>query len=272
MFLEDISNYIKFSICEGKANRGFIRVSNELEKYFKYNDWAYIECDLIDEITHMIIEILEKGKSFLKIIYYEDDEKIKGIELRYIPHIQYIKFFNRIYIIQKYNNQYKIEKYYSKDCILLNANNIGIHKMRTKNILRKLAKYDYMKLIELATKGVLSNGIEEESEREKINLFKVTKEYYWNARDSWSKYLNSPYILYRDVNRYIKLIEILEKTIDCINDEIKNKIKICDGQITANIKNKEKLKEMIEKILNGVGTYDELSNYIYGRMDKSVQN
>ena len=67
------------------------------------------------------------------------------------------------------------------------------------------------------------------------------------------------------MNRQIKLIDILEKTIDCINNEIKSKIKICDGQIVANIKNKEKLKEMLEKVLNGIGTYDELSNYIFNK-------
>lgn len=265
MFLEDISNYIRFSIYEGKSNREVLKVSDELEKYFRYNDWFYIEYDLIDEIANMIIEILEKGKSFLKIIYYEQDKKINGIEIRYIPHIKYIKFFNRIYIIQRYNYKYKIEKYYSKDCILLNASNIGIHKIKTKNILRKFAKYDCMKLFELSEKGLLPNGLEQESEREMIDLFKISKEFYWDARDSWSKYLNSPYILYREVNRHIKLIDILEKTIDCINNEIKNKIKICEGQIVANIKNKEILKEMLEKILNGIGTYDELSNYLFNK-------
>lgn len=263
MFLEDVSNYIRFSIYEGKYDREVIKVSDELEKYFRHNDWSYIESDLIDEIANMIIEILEKGKSFLKIIYYEEDKKIKGIELRYVQHIQYIKFFNKIYMIHRYNDKYKIEKYYTKDCILLNANNIGIHKIKTKKILRKLAKYDCMKLFNLSEKGLLSNSLEDEREREIVDLFKISKEFYWDARDHWSKYLNSPYILYREVNRYTKLINVLEKTIDCINNEIKNKIKICDGQIVANIKNKEKLNEMLEKILNGIGTYEELVNYIF---------
>lgn len=265
MFLEDVSNYIRFSIYDSKNNRENLKVSNELEKYFRYNDWTYIEYDLIDEIANMIIEIIEKGKSFLKIIYYEEDEKIKGIELRYIPHVKYINFFNRIYIIQRYNHKYKIEKYDSKGCIFLDANDIGIHKRKSKNILRKLSKYDCMKLIELSQKGLLPNGLEKESEKEKISLFKISKEFYWDARDAWSKYLNSPYILYRQVKRHINLIDILEKTIGCINKEIKNKIKICEGQIVANIKNKEKLKEMLEKMLNGIGSYDELSNYIFNK-------
>jgi len=265
MFLEDISNYIRFSIYDCKDYEKNLEVSDELEKYFRYNEWRYIEYDLIEEITYMIIEVLEKGKSFIKIIYYKEDEEIKGIELRYIPHVKFINFFNKVYTIQRYNNQYKIEKYDKNECIFLNAKDIGINKRKTKRILRKLSRYDCMKLIKLSQKSLLSKGLEEENEKERVKLFKTSKKFYWNARDNWSKYLNSPYILYREVKRYLKLINILEKVIVKINKQIETKIDVCNGKIIANVKDKEILKEMLEKILNGNGSYDELSNYIFNK-------
>lgn len=265
MFLEDISNYLRFSIYDCKDYEKNLKVSDELEEYFRFNDWRYIEYDLISEITSMIIEIFEKGKSFIKIIYYKENEEIKGIELRYIPHIKFIKLFDKVYTIQKFNNKYKFDKYNANECIFLNAKDIRINKIKTKRILKKLSRYDYMKAIRLSQKGLLSNSLEEENEKERVKIFKTSKEFYWDARDNWSKYLNSPYILYRYVKRYLKLISILEKTIYHINKQIKTKIKICNGQIIANVKDKKILNEMLEKILNGTGSYDEISNYIFNK-------
>ncbi len=265
MFLEDISNYIRFSIYDCKDYNKNVKVSDELEKYLRYNECRYIEYDLIEEITNMIIEILEKGKSFIKIVYYKESKEIKGIELRYIPHVQFINFLNKVYAIRKYNNKYKIEKYNKNECIFLNAKDVGINKRKTKTILRKLSRYNCMKLINLSQKGLLSKGLEKENEKERVKLFKTSKEFYWDARDNWSKYLNSPYILYREVKRYLKLIDILEKGIIKINKQMENKIDVCNGKIIANVKDKEILKEMLKKILNGNGSYDELSNYIFNK-------
>ena len=93
-----------------------------------------------------------------------------------------------------------------------------------KKILRNLEK-DSMtnELLMLIQKNLLYYGeFEKIKEKEKIRLFKDTNEIRWDARDSGSEYLNSPYIFYRNVEFYKYLINLLNITIDIINRKLSN--------------------------------------------------
>lgn len=231
LFLEDIVKSIEFSIGLSRDNEQNIEIENingNFEEYFVYKNCTYLRYDFLEVVANLIMKVIQKGNENAIIVKYKDEEKniVKGLEI----HIPFYKFklygFKYVYFIQKQNTiglkKYHIKKVKKDEVIKITSKDFNINRFKMRKILKRLENADMSyKLIRLLEKNLLYNGeFEEIREKEKINLFRYTKDIKWDARDYWSDYLNSPYILYRNVEFYKYLINLLNITINIINQRI----------------------------------------------------
>lgn len=233
MFLDDITKGIEFSVGLNRDYEKNIEIENingNFKEYFFYKNYYYTRYDFLSEIAKLIKGVIQSGKAEAIIVKYKDKKNIvKGIEIR-VPYYDYkIYGLKNIYFFRKSNiinstKKYHITKVKKEEIVSINSRKLHINKFRMKHILRKLEKDDVMnQLLTLSKNNYLKHGeLDKIKEKSKIKLFGDTKEIRWDARDSWSEYLNSPYILYRNVEYYKYLINLLNMTIDIINRRISN--------------------------------------------------
>lgn len=233
MFLEDITKSIEFSIGLSREYEQNVEIENikgNFKEYFFYKNYSYIRYDFLSEIAKLIASVIKKGKAEAIIVKYKDEkETVKGIEIR-VPYYNYkIYGLKNIYFLQKQNvinsnKKYHVTKIKKEEIISINSRNLHINRFKMKHILRNLEKDDVMnKLLILTQKNYLNYGeFDKVKEKSKVKLFSDTKEIRWDARDSWSEYFNSPYILYRNVQYYKYLINLLNLTLNIINNRIFN--------------------------------------------------
>ena len=272
LFLEDIVRDIEFSILLYKDGNRNIEIENTKGNFKRYFEFTYLEYNFIEEVANLIGKVIREGKSEAIIIKKKDKNNVvEGIEIRVPYYNLKLQGIKNVYFIQKQNiigknNKYHVTKVKKDEIISINYGDLNINKLKMKRILKNLERDGIAnEILNLLQKNLLYYGeFEKVKEKEKITLFKDTKEVRWDARDSWSEYLNSPYILYRKVEFYKYLINLLNITIDIINNKISNQKDIEDiGIIKIKTKNIDKLNELMSKILSGDGQYEELTNYLY---------
>lgn len=272
LFLEDIVRSIEFSIVLYKDGNRNIEIENTKGNFKRYYEFTYLEYNFLEEVANLIGKVIRKGKSEAIIIKKKDKNNVvEGIEIRVPYYNLKLQGIKNVYFIQKQNiigasKKYHVTKVKKDEIISINYRDLNINKFKMKRILKNLER-DSIKneILILLQKNLLYYGeFEKIKEKEKITLFKDTKEVRWDARDSWSEYLNSPYILYRKVEFCKYLINLLNTTIDIINNKISNQKDVEDsGKIKIKTKNIDKLNELMSKILSGDGQYEELTNYLY---------
>ena len=239
MFLEDIARSIEFSVGLNRDYEDNIEVENikgNFKEYFSYKHYSYLRYDFLREVSKLIVNIIQKGKAEAIIIKYKDEKNIvKGMEIR-VPYNKYkIYGLKNIYYIQKHNTINSSKKYYvtkrkKEEIISINSKKLHINKFKMKKILKKLQKDDITNtLLMLSQKNLLRYGeFEKIKEKYEIRRYRATKEIRWDVRNSWPEFLNSPYILYRNVEFYKYIIKLLNFTINIINARISNQKDIGD--------------------------------------------
>ena len=233
LFLEDIVRSIEVSIMLNNNAEKNIEIENikgDFKSYFLYKNSTYLRYDFLEEVARLIGNVIEKGRAEAIIVKFKNETNVvEGIEIR-LPYYDFkLQGIKNMYFIQKQNIIGTNKKYYAtkvkKDEIIsINSRDLNINRFKMKKILRNLEK-DSMtnELLMLIQKNLLYYGeFEKIKEKEKIRLFKDTNEIRWDARDSGSEYLNSPYIFYRNVEFYKYLINLLNITIDIINRKLSN--------------------------------------------------
>lgn len=271
MFLEDIKKYIEFSIVKYRfhdENKNIEIESNNknFKNYLLYKNFTYLEYDFLNEVSNLIVSIIEKGHGEAIIVKYkENEEEIKGIEIRVPVYDFRIKGIKYTYFFQRQlpafdNKKYHINKFKNEEIISMNYSDLKICKYKMKKILRKLEKADNLnELLELSRKNLLLYGeFERLNEKKEINIYRYTKEIKWNARKYEGDLLNLPYMYYRKVEFYKYLINLLEITMRIINNKISKQKDIqCKGKISVKTKKTEELEELIKKFLLGKGKYED---------------
>ena len=270
MFLDDIKKYIEFSIVKYRfhdKNKNIeIESDNEnFRNYLLYKNFTYLEYDFLNEVSNLIVSIIEKGHGEAIIVKYKEDEEVKGIEIRVpvydfkIRGIKYTYFFQRqLPAFDK--KKYHVNKFKNEEIISMNYNDLKMCKYKMKKILRKLEKADNLnELLELTQKNLLLHReFERLNEKKEINIYKYTKEIKWNARKYEEDVLNLPYIYYRRVEFYKYLVNLLEITMGIINNKIAEQKDIqCNGKIVVKTKTIEELDELITKFLLGKGKCED---------------
>lgn len=233
LFLEDIVRSIEVSIMLNNNAEKNIEIENikgDFKSYFLYKNSTYLRYDFLKEVARLIGNVIEKGRAEAIIVKFKNETNVvEGIEIR-LPYYDFkLQGIRNMYFIQKQNIIGTNKKYYAtkvkKDEIIsINSRDLNINRFKMKKILRNLEKESMTnELLMLIQKNLLYYGeFEKIKEKEKIRLFKDTNEIRWDARDSVSEYLNSPYIFYRNVEFYKYLINLLNIIIDIINRKLSN--------------------------------------------------
>ena len=272
LFLEDIVRSIEFSIVLYKNGNRNIEIENTKGNFERYFESTYLEYNFLEEVANLIGKVIRRGKAEAIILKKKDRNNVlEEIEIRVPYYDLKIRGIKNVYFMQKQNiigasKKYHVTKVKKDEIISINYRDLNINKFKMKRILKNLERDSITnEILILLQKNLLYYGeFDKIKEKEQITLFKDTKEVRWDVRDSWSEYLNSPYILYRKVEFCKYLINLLNKTIDIINNTIFNQKDIEDtGKIKVKTKNADKLDEFMSKILSGDGKYEDLTNYLY---------
>lgn len=269
MLLNDIKNTIRYSIGLNNKSEKNIILNGNLKDYFLYNDSTYFEDEFLEEVIKLIVEVIKKGRAFAIILKTSDElGVVKGLEIYKLDYIFRFSGLKRVYFIQKYSvinskKIYHIKTYKKSEVIKISYKRLNINSIKIKRILRKLKKFNSLeKLLDLSKeKFLLPKELKKNKENEMVKVLKLTKKIGWNERESI--YLTLPYKLYREVKFYKFLINIFNRTIDIINEEIKKQKDInVTGNIKVNTKDINKLNELINQVLSGNCECDELKKYL----------
>lgn len=269
LLLNDIKNTIRYSIGLNNKSEKNIVLNGNLEEYFLYDNSTYFEDDFLEEVIKLIVEVIKKGRAFAIILKTSDElGVVKGLEIYKLDYIFRFSGLKRVYFIQKYSvinskKIYHIKTYKKSEVIKISYKRLNINSIKIKRILRKLKKFNSLeKLLDLSKeKFLLPKELKKNKENEMVKVLKLTKKIGWNERESI--YLTLPYKLYREVKFYKFLINIFNRTIDIINEEIKKQKDInVTGNIKVNTKDINKLNELINQVLSGNCECDELKKYL----------
>lgn len=269
LLLNDIKNTIRYSIGLNNKSEKNIILNGNLEEYFLYDNSTYFEDDFLEEVIKLIVEVIKKGRAFAIILKTSDElGVVKGLEIYKLDYIFRFSGLKRVYFIQKYSvinskKIYHIKTYKKSEVIKISYKRLNINSIKIKRILRKLKKFNSLeKLLDLSKeKFLLPKELKKNKENEMVKVLKLTKKIGWNERESI--YLTLPYKLYREVKFYKFLINIFNRTIDIINEEIKKQKDInVTGNIKVNTKDINKLNELINQVLSGNCECDELKKYL----------
>lgn len=269
LLLNDIKNTIRYSIGLNNKSEKNIILNGNLEEYFLYDNSTYFEDDFLEEVIKLIVEVIKKGRAFAIILKTSDElGVVKGLEIYKLDYIFRFSGLKRVYFIQKYSvinskKIYHIKTYKKSEVINISYKRLNINSIKIKRILRKLKKFNSLeKLLDLSKeKFLLPKELKKNKENEMVKVLKLTKKIGWNERESI--YLTLPYKLYREVKFYKFLINIFNRTIDIINEEIKKQKDInVTGNIKVNTKDINKLNELINQVLSGNCECDELKKYL----------
>ena len=269
LLLNDIKNTIRYSIGLNNKSEKNIILNGNLEEYFLYDNSTYFEDDFLEEVIKLIVEVIKKGRAFAIILKTSDElGVVKGLEIYKLDYIFRFSGIKRVYFIQKYSvinskKIYHIKTYKKSEVIKISYKRLNINSIKIKRILRKLKKFNSLeKLLDLSKeKFLLPKELKKNKENEMVKVLKLTKKIGWNERESI--YLTLPYKLYREVKFYKFLINIFNRTIDIINEEIKKQKDInVTGNIKVNTKDINKLNELINQVLSGNCECDELKKYL----------
>lgn len=269
LLLNDIKNTIRYSIGLNNKSEKKIILNGNLEDYFLYDNSTYFEDEFLEEVIKLIVEVIKKGIAFAIILKTSDElGVVKGLEIYKLDYIFRFSGLKRVYFIQKYSvinskKIYHIKTYKKSEVIKISYKKLNINSIKIKRILRKLQNFNFLeKSLDLSKeKFLLPKELEKNKENEIVKVLKLTKKIGWNERESI--YLTLPYKLYREVKFYKFLINIFNRTIDIINEEIKKQKDInVTGNIKVNTKDINKLNELINQVLSGNCEYDELKKYL----------
>lgn len=269
LLLNDIKNTIRYSIGLNNKSEKNIILNGNLEEYFLYDNSTYFEDDFLEEVIKLIVEVIKKGRAFAIILKTSDElGVVKGLEIYKLDYIFRFSGLKRVYFIQKYSvinskKIYHIKTYKKSEVIKISYKRLNINSIKIKRILRKLKKFNSLeKLLDLSKeKFLLPKELKKNKENEMVKVLKLTKKIGWNERESI--YLTLPYKLYREVKFYKFLINIFNRTIDIINEEIKKQKDInVTGNIKVNTKDINKLNKLINQVLSGNCECDELKKYL----------
>ena len=269
LLLNDIKNTIRYSIGLNNKSEKNIILNGNLEEYFLYDNSTYFEDDFLEEVIKLIVEVIKKGRAFAIILKTSDElGVVKGLEIYKLDYIFRFSGLKRVYFIQKYSvinskKIYHIKTYKKSEVIKISYKRLNINSIKIKRILRKLKKFNSLeKLLDLSKeKFLLPKELKKNKENEMVKVLKLTKKIGWNERESI--YLTLPYKLYREVKFYKFLINIFNRKIDIINEEIKKQKDInVTGNIKVNTKDINKLNELINQVLSGNCECDELKKYL----------
>lgn len=271
MFLDDIKKYIQFSIVKYKFQDEYKNIeiesdNDDLKDYLTYKNFTYMEYEFLNEVSTFIAKTIKKGHAEAILVKYRDDENnVKGLEIRVPKYdfklrgLKYTYFFQKQSIMIN-NKKYHINKFKNEEIIFMAYKNLRISKYKIKKMLRKLEKVDHLgELLNLSQKNLLLYGeFEKLNEKEKVNIYKYTKEIRWNGRKYDGELLTLPYMYYRKIEFYKYLINLLDITMNIINKKIsKQKDILCSGKIIIKTKTIEELDELLRKFLLGNAKYSD---------------
>lgn len=261
MFIEDFacdfgcSNLNRLSNIYDLISHSNDKVSFELN-YFK--DRFY------DEIKKTYKSLLEYGKTFLYIIdkVDKDNQHIKTILINFNPIASFKILFHTIFIY-KSKNRLLFHIVNNKNIIKYRLNDIGLNY---RLLLKKINRIDNIN----PTKLFLNNTnllydkhicFEERINANDFNILKITKDFFWLARNYNNRYLSDSYSLYRRN----KLINFKRKVHGYLIDKINYQLSFINNYNSDRIQIKYDNSEIdyYEKFSKKEMSFKELSDKLF---------
>lgn len=266
MFIEDFIHNLCFTALRKKdiafVDREQFRIEefdSKLKKMITLSDYTYLEYGLGKVITNSLYTLLTKGKSYLQVVYYLDDnDNVIGFDFKELYYEKILKGIKNIKFYYPNSSGRKVLKISKDDLICLKCSKCGFKKRELRKIEKGLRD---MKLFPISAEKMYELNVDfmHYNKEEKLNLLRITKNIPWNGRDSRNEYITYQYYLFRLAKFRKQQIILLKYIVDEINAKLieignKNKFK---GSIVYDALSEEDIDEIINMMNNGELQFDD---------------
>ncbi|NRT78222.1 hypothetical protein [Clostridium beijerinckii] len=270
MFLRDFNTNMAIEFAYKPSRGEFFTIESSydtLKEMITVNDYSYLEYELSSIISRVIYNMILRGKAFLEVVYYMDDEGCtKGFDFQTFNYKKYIKFRKntRFYYKNRINEEC-IKGHFdipNNNLIIFKLSDLGLHKKEFYSIEKRLRNIDITK-IPLSKINELNINVSEYEKEEELEILSATKNIPWNTRSN--NIITEPYSIYR-LAKFKKIkLNLLEYIIKQINDKI-SEIGIkynFEGKITYKTLSIKEVEEIVRKMGEGDILIKDVIDYLF---------
>ena len=267
MFEEDLSGNFSIALTKRGEDRGFYKVdakTSKLEDLLEFGDYGFLEYRLDELLSQNMSDLIYYGKAYVEVIRWYDEENLVRISFQPFYYKKQVVIGKSIYYQLRRQNGEKIRgRIKRKDTIVFSLKDLGYSARSLKKIIKRLDKMtiaDYALALD-ENSGFDANVYQQKCE---YKLLRLTSKFYWPTRDSSSKSMSEPYMLYRHMKFSLiqkKFLDYLMQGYNKALEELGKEYGF-DGKIVYSCKTEE-YEKVIEKLRNGEMNCEQVGKVMF---------
>ena len=269
MFEEDLCMDFSIVLTKRGKDREFYRVDSEtskLKELLEFSDYGFLEYKLDELLSQNMSDMMYYGKAYVEVIrWYDEENNLLRISFQPFHYKRQFATGKTIYYqLQRQNGEKIRGKIKRKDVIVFSLKDLGYSTLSLRKVLKKLDSIkmeDYTLALDKDS-GFDANVFQQKCE---YKLLKVTRKFYWSGRDTSSKSMSEPYMLYRNMKFSLTQKKFLDYLMQGYNKALEDigKEYGFEGRISYQCKT-EGYEEVIEKLRNGEMNCEQVGKVVFG--------
>lgn len=268
MFEEDLSRDFSIALARFGKDREFYKVdakTSKLEELLEFSDYGFLEYRLDELLSQNMSDLMYYGKAYVEVIrWYDEEEHLVRISFQPFYYKKQVVIGKSIYYQLRRQNGEKIRgKIKRKDTIVFSLKDLGYSAGSLKKVINKLNK---MTIAEYALALDEYSGFDANAYQQKCEykLLKLTRKFYWTTRDSSSKSMSEPYMLYRHMKFSLARKKFLDYLMQGYNKALEELGKAYgfDGKIVYSCKT-QGYETVMEKLRNGEMNCEQVGKVMF---------
>ena len=259
MFFDDFCSSFSSHLSETMSSSGFYSFTGDKDKFNNTFGYDFLDYEFDHLLSNVAKNMLLFGKAYVaKEEVYNKKEKTKQIDY-WCMNCKKIKRIgpNLYYKCEDYNGSTQKGKINQNDILIFDIKNINLIEKHLLKKLNKLDKNSNASDICLKYDNFDFHYFKRKEEEQQLIL---TKNIFWNCRNSSNYYVSEPYLLYRLIKFSILQENLLQYMVSVFNTDLTDSM--IKGEITYNSKVKG-YDKLIDDLLSGKKNCKEVGDIYF---------
>lgn len=259
MFFQDFCSSFSIHLSDKLSSNGFYSFTGDDKEFKKIFGYDFLDYKFDHLLSNVAKNMLLFGKAYVaKEEVYNKKEKTKQIDY-WCMNCKKIKRIgtNLYYKCEDYNGSTQKGKVNQNDILIFDLKNINLNEKHLLKKLNKLDKNSNAGDIFLKYGNFDFHYFKRKEEQQQLLL---TKDIYWNCRNSNNYYVSEPYLLYRLIKFSMLQENLLQYMVSVFNTDLVDSMII--GEITYNSKVKG-YDKLIDDLLSGKKNCKEVGDIYF---------